>query len=113
MGSVNRSVRASRRDVIEELAPPPAWVEPQLCKLVTTIPAGDAWAHEVKFDGYRMHARIAGGKAVLLTRSGLDWTAKYPHIADTVAALKCRQAACRRGHLFDMGVRRAASSRRL
>jgi DNA ligase D-like protein (predicted ligase) len=92
MGTVKRSIRGSRRDVIAELAPPPVWIEPQLCKLVTTIPAGDAWAHEVKFDGYRMHARIAEGKAALLTRSGLDWTAKYPQIGGAVAALKCRQA---------------------
>jgi hypothetical protein len=31
-------------------------------------------------------------RILLLTRSGLDWTAKYSHIAEAVAALKCRQA---------------------
>jgi ATP-dependent DNA ligase len=34
------------------------------------------WVHEVKFDGYRMAARIDRGKVQLLTRSGLDWTEK-------------------------------------
>jgi ATP-dependent DNA ligase len=36
------------------------------------------WLREIKFDGYRMAARIDSGKVQLLTRSGLDWTAKYP-----------------------------------
>jgi DNA ligase D-like protein (predicted ligase) len=92
MRSVKRSVRLPAQVVVAELAPPPSWVEPQLCKLVTQVPAGDAWAHEIKFDGYRMHARIAAKQAMLLTRNGLDWTAKYPAIATALAALKCRQA---------------------
>ena len=25
-------------------------------------PAGDDWLHEIKYDGYRMHARFDGGK---------------------------------------------------
>ncbi len=59
---------------------------------MTRIPAGDNWAHEVKFDGFRMHARIVKGRAALLTRNRLDWTAKYPHIAAEIGALNCRQA---------------------
>jgi ATP-dependent DNA ligase len=78
--------------VIADLAPPPQWIEPELCKLVTRIPAGDNWAHEIKFDGFRMHARIVRGAAALLTRNGLDWTARYPEIAAAIGALKCRQA---------------------
>jgi ATP-dependent DNA ligase len=74
------------------LPAPPQWIEPELCKLVTRIPAGDNWAHEIKFDGFRMHARIANGAAALLTRNRLDWTAKYPDIAAAIGALNCRQA---------------------
>ncbi len=92
MRSVKRTIRVSAKDVIAEPAPPPQWIEPQLCKLVTRIPAGDDWAHEIKFDGFRMHARIVKGAAALLTRNGLDWTAKYPGIATAIGALKCRQA---------------------
>ena len=92
MRMVKRSIHVPARDVIAELAPPQSWIEPQLCKLVTQVPAGDAWAHEIKFDGYRMHARIAAKQAMLLTRNGLDWTEKYPAIASALAALKCRQA---------------------
>jgi bifunctional non-homologous end joining protein LigD len=53
-------------------AAPPRWIEPQLCKLVTKAPTGHRWVHEIKFDGYRMAARIDRGKVQLLTRSGLD-----------------------------------------
>jgi DNA ligase D-like protein (predicted ligase) len=59
---------------------------------VTRIPAGDGWAHEIKFDGFRMLARIVSGAAALLTRNRLDWTAKYPDIAAAIGALNCRQA---------------------
>jgi ATP-dependent DNA ligase len=33
--------------------------------------AGGGWLHEIKYDGYRMHARIDGGQVKLLTRTGL------------------------------------------
>ena len=56
--------------------PLPRWAEAQLSKLVETAPTGPQWVHEIKFDGYRMAARIDRGKVELLTRSGLDWTAK-------------------------------------
>ena len=36
----------------------PAWVKPQLTKLVDQAPEGPEWLHELKFDGYRMHARL-------------------------------------------------------
>jgi bifunctional non-homologous end joining protein LigD len=56
---------------------PPKWIKPQLTRLVDEAPAGDGWLHEIKFDGYRMHARIDGGQAKLLTRTGLDWSHRY------------------------------------
>jgi bifunctional non-homologous end joining protein LigD len=59
----------------------PRWIAPQLSKLVETAPTGPKWVHEIKFDGFRMAARIERGKVQLLTRSGLDWTAKYPAIS--------------------------------
>jgi bifunctional non-homologous end joining protein LigD len=70
----------------------PRWIEPQLCKLATKAPSGPQWAHEIKLDGYRMAARIEGGRVKLLTRSGLDWTAKYPTTAAAFAKLKVRTA---------------------
>jgi ATP-dependent DNA ligase len=63
----------------------PRWVKPQFSELVKQPPDGSDWFHEIKFDGYRIHARIEAGDIKLLTRTGLDWTHKYPPIA---AALK-------------------------
>jgi len=63
----------------------PRWVRPQLTQLVDTAPEGDQWLHEIKYDGYRMMARLDRGAARLLTRTGLDWTHKYPAIAAAVA----------------------------
>jgi DNA ligase D-like protein (predicted ligase) len=70
----------------------PSWMKPQLTKLVDQPPDGSEWLHELKFDGYRMHARLDRGAARLLTRTGLDWTHKYPAIAKAVAALPATQA---------------------
>jgi DNA ligase D-like protein (predicted ligase) len=71
---------------------PPKWIKPQLCKLATQPPSGPLWVHEIKFDGYRMAARIASGKVQLLTRTGLDWTAKYPATAAALTKLAVQSA---------------------
>ena len=68
----------------------PAFIAPQLSLSVTAPPHGADWAHEIKLDGYRLHARLERGKAKLLTRTGLDWTARYETIAAAVAALEAR-----------------------
>jgi DNA ligase D-like protein (predicted ligase) len=70
----------------------PSWIKPQLTKLVDQPPEGPEWLHEIKFDGYRLHARLDRGAVRLLTRTGLDWTHKYPAIAAAVASLPAREA---------------------
>jgi len=70
----------------------PAWVKPQLSQLVKQAPSGDEWGHELKFDGYRMHARLDCGDIRLLTRTGLDWTDKYPAIVTALRTVPARQA---------------------
>jgi bifunctional non-homologous end joining protein LigD len=67
-----------------EPAPPPRFVPPMLCALVDRAPEGADWVHEVKFDGYRMQAIVAGRRARLMTRNGHDWSARFP---ETAAAL--------------------------
>ena len=71
---------------------PPAWIRPQLAKLVEKAPDGPDWLHEIKFDGYRMHARVDAGRAQILTRRGNDWTEKYPAIAESIAGLPAQNA---------------------
>ena len=70
----------------------PQWIQPQLTELVDEAPDGPQWLHEIKFDGYRMHARLDRSAVRLLTRTGLDWTHKYPAIAAAVSSLAARQA---------------------
>lgn len=73
--------------VVKRTGGMPGFVPPQLCKLVDRPPAGGDWAHEIKFDGYRMQMRVEGGKATLRTRAGLDWSAKFARLIKDGAAL--------------------------
>ena len=75
-----------------ELASRPAWIKPQLAKLVEKAPDGPDWLHELKFDGYRMHARFDAGRVQILTRRGNDWTDKYPTIAKSISGLTAQNA---------------------
>jgi len=56
---------------------PPKWIKPRLTRLVEEAPSGNDWLDEIKYDGYRMHARLDGGHIQLLTRTGLDWSHRY------------------------------------
>ena len=71
---------------------PPAWIKPQLATLVKNAPDSPDWLHEIKLDGYRMHARLDAGRVQILTRRGNDWTDKYPAIAEALAKLTARTA---------------------
>jgi bifunctional non-homologous end joining protein LigD len=59
----------------------PQFIRPQLSVLRDRPPVGEGWAHEIKFDGYRMQLRVEKGEASLRTRTGLDWTARLEPLA--------------------------------
>jgi bifunctional non-homologous end joining protein LigD len=61
--------------------------QPQLATLVATPPSGDEWLHEIKYDGYRIGARVRKGRVTLYTRNGNDWTAAFPEIAAAIEKL--------------------------
>src|SRR5690349_4302411 len=44
------------------------------------LPAGEGWAYEVKWDGYRVLARVEGGRTTLRSRTGRDATKDYPEV---------------------------------
>lgn len=69
----------------------PDHLQPQLATLVDAPPAGD-WHYEVKFDGYRILARIEGADVRLFTRNGHDWSAKMPHQVQALRDLKLKSA---------------------
>jgi bifunctional non-homologous end joining protein LigD len=70
----------------------PAFIEPQLATLVDRAPTGDDWLHELKYDGYRILARLHKGRATLTSRRGNDWTSKFPTVRAAVEALPVGQA---------------------
>jgi bifunctional non-homologous end joining protein LigD len=67
----------------------PDKLAPQLATLVDAPPA-DAigWQYEIKFDGYRLLARIDGKSIKLFTRNGNDWTGQLPTLAASLAKMK-------------------------
>src|SRR4051812_46993974 len=65
----------------------PEFIEPSLATLSSTAPETGGWVHEIKFDGYRIQARISGGRVSLKTRTGLDWTPKFQTVEKACAAL--------------------------
>jgi ATP-dependent DNA ligase len=72
--------------------PLPAWIPPQLCQPAENAPSGPQWLHEIKLDGVRMAARIDNGRAQLLTRTGLDWSHKYPSLVAALANVRAKTA---------------------
>ncbi len=69
------------------LATMPDTQAPQLATLATEPPEGAGWLSEVKFDGYRMLAFVQDGEVRMLTRNGLDWSARMPTIAAAIGRL--------------------------
>ncbi len=71
---------------------PPPFRPVQLATLVDHVPAGNAWLHEMKYDGYRTLIAIGGGEGRAYTRSGLDWTDKFAPVVADAATLDAGSA---------------------
>ena len=82
---------------------PPDFVAPCLARLEAEAPGGAGWVHEIKFDGYRMQARLERRRVELKTRTGLDWTEKFKPIADAVAELPADGALIDGEIVVDLG----------
>lgn len=65
----------------------PRFRTPQLATLVAQVPAGEGWIYEMKYDGYRCLAAIAGSHVRLYTRSGQDWTQRFHRLVAPLSAL--------------------------
>ena len=94
--SVNGSARAApparRVASTTRHAALPRFLPPQLATLVKAVPLGEEWLHEIKYDGYRLQARLDHGRVNLRTRSGLDWTDRYPSVVDALSRLRVKTA---------------------
>ena len=67
--------------------PLPQFIAPKLPSIVSTPPSGEQWIHELKLDGYRMQARWSVEGFSLRTRTGIDWTPRYPNLAAQLSKL--------------------------
>lgn len=67
---------------------PPDTLSPQLATRVSAPPTDNEWIYELKYDGYRILARVANGQARLMTRSGHDWTVRLQGLAGAIEAVK-------------------------
>ncbi len=65
----------------------PRFRRPQLATLVDHVPSGNDWLHEIKFDGYRCLLSVAGDKARIFTRSGLDWSDRFASLIEAAEGL--------------------------
>ena len=70
----------------------PDFVAPELATLVKGAPAGDAWVHEMKLDGYRMLCRVEDGEAQMVSRNGKDWTGTFSAVERCAARLPVETA---------------------
>jgi bifunctional non-homologous end joining protein LigD len=70
----------------------PAFKPPQLATLTDSVPQGEDWVHEIKFDGYRGLTYIQNGKVRIYTRTGQDWTHKFRSLTDRLAKLPVKTA---------------------
>ena len=71
---------------------PASEYRPQLATLVKAAPDGAEWLHEIKYDGYRIGARLRAGRVTLRSRNGRDWTGAFPEIARAAAELDAGDA---------------------
>ncbi|EPA99324.1 non-homologous end-joining DNA ligase [Pseudomonas sp. G5(2012)] len=72
--------------------PCPERIKPQLLTMASRPPDGDGWLHQLKFDGYRLMARIDRGTVTLFTKNGYDWTKRMPVLANELLMLPVRSA---------------------
>ena len=70
----------------------PARLSPQLAMPATSLPHGDGWIVEAKYDGYRVLTKIQRGKVTLLTRTGEDWTKQFGSLVPEIAKLGISEA---------------------
>lgn len=66
---------------------PVDFLPPQLTRSREKPPAGEAWLHEVKWDGYRLVASVVDGRATVWSRNGLRWNDRVPEIVQAIEAL--------------------------
>jgi bifunctional non-homologous end joining protein LigD len=70
----------------------PRFLPPELATLVEVPPEGDGWLNELKYDGYRIIASVAGDQVRLYTRRGKDWTERFRPLVEPLQKLRLKSA---------------------
>jgi bifunctional non-homologous end joining protein LigD len=70
----------------------PNFIAPELATLSKHPPEGDRWLHEIKFDGYRILARVNKGAVQLWSRNQQEWTTKFRQLAECLESLNAESA---------------------
>ena len=90
----------------------PARPRPQLASLAAAAPASSGWLHEIKFDGYRILARVDAGRVTLISRNGKDWTERFGEIVALLGGLPA-ETALLDGEVIALAANGASSFRQL
>lgn len=80
-----------RQNQTTQRTPLPQFIPPQLATLVNSVPPGNEWLHEIKFDGYRILCRVENGEARFLTREAQDWTQRFSGLVKIAEELSPHQ----------------------
>ncbi len=100
-GEITEPTRKTRRRqavvdpaalVKTKAAAKPGFIEPSLATGTEQAPSGKEWLHEIKHDGYRLQAHLLNGKVTLFSRQGLDWTERFPSIAQALGDVPAKVA---------------------
>src|SRR4051812_32669608 len=88
------SARASQVVVLSDgrKAPFPDFIGPCDPTLQEDAPRRGEWLYEIKADGYRAQVHRNGGKTIVYSRNGLDWTSQFAPIAKATKELEARSA---------------------
>jgi bifunctional non-homologous end joining protein LigD len=97
MARIARKKKSGAAELVQsgrtaEAHAPPPFRPVQLATLVDAIPAGTGWIHEMKYDGYRTLLAVGGGEGRCYTRSGLDWSDRFPGIVAEARKLRVKSA---------------------
>ncbi len=87
MDEIAEGKRPTRKAARPRKGTRPKAQDVQLATLVDAVPAGNGWLHEVKYDGYRALVAVGGRGSRVFTRSGLDWTDRFPGVAEAAGAI--------------------------
>jgi bifunctional non-homologous end joining protein LigD len=92
IGDISLILSSHGARMSQAASPGLAFIKPCLAQEASTPPSGAQWVHEIKFDGIRVQALLAGRTVSLLTRNGLDWTDRLGLVVRELAELKVQNA---------------------